>query len=251
MRRDWAFKRISFFSPPRLMMLAWQIFQFLPKTPPRLIVGKPPSLQVHSKRCHFRILYAKCHYFHLAGDSILSRENCHGGIRGDNWKTVKGGSTSGVSHSCTCSHIPRDGRRGLRGVDYGGARFLSHVLLGGRRRRRKKYIIIIKREQERGSASQSISCHRLSPDGWMMDDCIFSNNTKTLPLWGTFCTGRNFVPASVCVQRQLASPILFFCFVLVFFTLYQQLTWWPYMQEMTHGLRVNPFHSRLGEQKVI
>lgn len=50
----------------------------------------------------------------------------------------------------------------------------------------------------------------------MMDDCIFSNNTKTLPLWGTFCTGSNFVLASVCVQRQLASPVLlgFFCTLL-------------------------------------
>lgn len=193
-----------FFSPPDdASMTNLSIF-----TEDCLIVGKPPSLQVHSKRCHFRILYAKCHYFHLAGDSILSRENCHRGIRGDNWKTVKGGSTSGLSRSCAHCHIPRDGRRGLRGVDYSRGHF---VLLGGRRRR-KKYIIIIKREQERGSASQSISCHRLSPDGWMMDDCIFPNNTKTLPLWGTFCTGRNFVPASVCVQRQLASPILFFVF---------------------------------------
>lgn len=87
------------------------------------------------------------------------------------------------------------------------------------------------KKKKRGRASQSITCHCLSLDGWMMDDCIFSNNTKTLPMWETFCTGKNCV--CVCVWAINIS---------VFFHLNWQLTLCPYMQDMTLGLRVNPFY---------
>lgn len=65
-----------------------------------------------------------------------------------------------------------------------------------------------------------------------MDDCIFFNNTKTLPVWETFCSGKNFAP----VRGQLMSQ---------FFHINWQLTLSPYMQDMTLAFRVSPFYLTL------
>lgn len=120
-----------------------------------------------------------------------SWESCHGGIKRDNRKPVRG-STSGLSRFRAPHNIPRDGQQ--VGCLLQWSTFLVTCPLPGRKKKKKK----------RGRASQSITCHCLSLDGWMMDDCIFSNNTKTLPMWETFCTGKNCV--CVCVCGQLTSP---------------------------------------------
>jgi len=58
--------------------------------------------------------------------------------------------------------------------------------------------------RERERASQSVTCHCLSRDGWMMDDCISSNNTNALPVCGAACTGpgENLVCVRVCVSNN-------------------------------------------------
>lgn len=129
----------------------------------------------------------KCHYFQPAAASVSTRrlgKTATEALR-ETIESLWGAALQGWVAFVLPTIFPEMDSR--LGVYYNGARFLSHALsLEGKKKKKK-----------RGRASQSITCHCLSLDGWMMDDCIFSNNTKTLPMWETFCTGKNCV--CVCV----------------------------------------------------
>lgn len=163
-----------FFNPSHPGCRHWWIFgrpcwHTLPMPAWKSCLFWQPAFKVNPIRCDCGAEYMECHCLQLVGASVLTRKTCR--RRQTKKKVRQGPALRGPSHT----RFPEMDSR--LGADYNGARF-------SRPSPQKT-----KREWERGRGSQSITCHCLSLDGRMMDDCIFSNNTKTLPVWEAFCRG--------------------------------------------------------------
>lgn len=139
---------------------------------------------------HFNTKLWKLHLQHTVYEVPLfpsanaSVSNCQGVRK----RKFERGSTSGLSHGGARHNIHPRWTAGWVLITMEHI-LSSHALSLDEERKGREKVSKEERDREGEWASQSITCLCLSLDGWMMDDCIFSNNTKTIPVWGAFFTG--------------------------------------------------------------
>lgn len=90
--------------------------------------SKQPTFEVNSKRCRSGILYIKCHYFQPVDASISTRrlgKTVMEALR-ETIENLWGAALQGWVAFVLATIFPEMDSR--LGVDYNGARFLSHAL---------------------------------------------------------------------------------------------------------------------------